>query len=124
MAYCRWSSDSFRCDLYIYHHIRGGLAIHVAASRHVLPDEVRSPDLRELTANDSKEHQADWRRRYEAFHEALDAAPIEPIGLPHAGATFMADSGEEAVAKIAELRELGYRAPDWLESEILKEYRP
>ena len=32
MSYCRWSSDDFRCDLYIYESA-AGFVIHVAANR-------------------------------------------------------------------------------------------
>ncbi len=30
MSYCRWSTDEFRCDLYIYANVNGYWTIHVA----------------------------------------------------------------------------------------------
>lgn len=33
MTYCRWSDDSFRCDLYCYQDTSGGWTTHVALYR-------------------------------------------------------------------------------------------
>lgn len=33
MSYCRFSSDNFNCDLYIYEDVSGGFTTHVASNR-------------------------------------------------------------------------------------------
>ena len=35
MSYCRWSSDDFQCDVYVYESVAGGFVTHVAANRVV-----------------------------------------------------------------------------------------
>jgi hypothetical protein len=44
MSYCRWSSDHFDCDVYVYEDVSGGWTTHVAGRRrrNPLPDEIRA----------------------------------------------------------------------------------
>ena len=35
MSYCRWSSDNWKCDLYCYEDVSGGITTHVAGNRIV-----------------------------------------------------------------------------------------
>lgn len=44
MSYCRWSTDDFLCDLYIYEHYEGFWAIHVASIRRVYHKPLPPPD--------------------------------------------------------------------------------
>lgn len=37
MSYCRFSSNNFWCDVYVYKNVNGGWTTHVAANRHVIP---------------------------------------------------------------------------------------
>ena len=37
MSYCRWSTDSFDCDIYAYQHTDGGYRVHVSRNRLVKP---------------------------------------------------------------------------------------
>jgi hypothetical protein len=43
MAYCRWSSDFFECDAYVYEDVNGGWTTHIAGRRqkHKLPDRIK-----------------------------------------------------------------------------------
>lgn len=34
MSYCRWSSDCYQSDVYVYEDTSGGWTTHVAGSRH------------------------------------------------------------------------------------------
>ncbi len=38
MSYCRWSSDDWQCDVYVYEDASGGWTCHVANRRHVFDD--------------------------------------------------------------------------------------
>lgn len=107
MSYCRWSSDSFRCDLYCYEDASGGWTTHVAGRKRVLPDDVRDADAG-LLKIDSTE----WVRRHNAFMAALDQYPLVDIDLPHAGETFNDATLEEFRERIVWLKGLGYRVPD------------
>jgi hypothetical protein len=44
MSYCRWSSDHFECDVYVYEDCSGGWTTHVAGRRrkNKLPDEIKA----------------------------------------------------------------------------------
>jgi hypothetical protein len=44
MSYCRWSSDFFECDVYVYANVSGAWTTHVAGRRlkHRVPDELKA----------------------------------------------------------------------------------
>lgn len=44
MSYCRWSSDHFECDVYVYANVSGAWTTHVAGRRfkHKVPDSVKA----------------------------------------------------------------------------------
>jgi len=105
MSYCRWSSDDFRCDLYVYGHCDGTWTTHVAGSRYA-GEVPPTPDLR--TAGTEE-----YMVAYRAQRAYLDAAELEPIALPHAGATFKDAGPAECATTLRMLRDLGYRVPDY-----------
>lgn len=109
MSYCRFSTDSYRCDLYCYEDVHGHFVTHVAARRHTLPDDVQDAPF-DLLLSDP----AEFTRQHYAFMDALKHAPREPIGLPHDGESFSDGDLETMRERVAELIQLGYRAPDWL----------
>ena len=106
MSYCRWSSDSYRCDLYCYADIGGGFATHVAARRRIgiemLPPE---PDPMTMPSQDFVDAN-------EAWLDALHALPMVAIGLPFDGATFNDPTPAAFKARLLTLRAAGYRFPD------------
>lgn len=115
MSYCRWSSNDFQCDLYIYGDVAGGLTTHVAARRYVfdkpLPAELAWPgkDASEKEIRDWAEKEV---ARQKELHAMLDHDKMVDIGLPHDGATFNDPDGPSAAARVRELKALGYRVPD------------
>lgn len=115
MSYCRWSSDNFQCDLYIYEDVFGGWTIHVASRRTdpkaVIPEV---PPFSEETAQE-------WLKAYRAHMDAIHAADLIPIGLPHDGAHFNEPTREATLDRVRELRGLGYRCPDHVEERLLAE---
>ena len=106
MSYCRWSSDDYGCDLYVYGS-DAGIAIYVAARRvvgdvpHLHWPESGDPEEIERAVGSSR-----------AQHAFLETAQREPIALPHAGESFCEATCGDAVARLRELRALGYRFPD------------
>ena len=112
MSYCRFSSDTFRCDIYAYLGW-SGYTIHVAANRIV--GDV--PPL--LLDADPKE----FMRAYERQRAFLTTARHEDITLPHAGETFVEDTLEDFERRLLYLREIGYRFPDHVLDEIRDEMR-
>lgn len=111
MSYCRWSSDDFRCDVYVYADARGGWTTHVAARRHVLDEPLPAPvDLpREFTP---AEFDA-WYARERAVHAIVDRAELVAIGLPHDGDTFNDPTPGTCADRLDGLRRVGYVVPQY-----------
>jgi hypothetical protein len=104
MSYCRFSSDNFKSDVYVYENIIGGYTIHVAQSR-VIGDVPKIPNLIEASLND-------YMEAYTKQTEFMKTADYENIGLKYDGKTFNIDSATECAEKLIELRKEGYHIPD------------
>lgn len=105
MSYCRWSTDDFQCDLYIYADVAGGYTIHVAGNKIVFTEPL--PPHVDLTEDPEA-----WVARYRKVHEMIEASERVPLGLPHDGDCFHLDTAAEAADKVEELVALGYRCPE------------
>lgn len=92
MSYCRFGDDS---DVYVYNSF-SSLAIHVAKSRCI----------RELSSEDTME-------------EIL--ASFKPIDLPHDGASFYPVSINACVNQLLILRNLGYKVPEYVITQLRQE---
>jgi hypothetical protein len=115
MSYCRWSSDDFQCDLYIYEDVNGGFTTHVAGNRVIY--KVDLPDPVALT----QETASQWaERHYEIMQILDDGEKIErvPIDLPHAGETFNDETAGECADRVESLIALGYRVPDYVVKDL------
>lgn len=135
MSYCRWSSDNWNCDVYVYESVYGGWQTHVAGRRRMFPP---IPDLiggRVSTALHAwsgvtwdKERRAmvyprtpacyayrAWLLFATLWHRmhmlTVRLIPLRPIGLPHDGATFIDETPGECASRLESLRALGYRVP-------------
>lgn len=101
MSYCRWSSDNFCCDLYVYESVQGGWETHVAGRRVV--GSVPKIDMSSEKAFLESHHKQS---------EFMKTAERVDIGLPQDGASFTDYSLNELRARLIWLRELGYNFPD------------
>jgi hypothetical protein len=114
MSYCRWSDDDFQCDLYIYASCYGGYETHVAGRRYVFKEPLPEPV-------DSKDFDK-WWNRHQIVSSMVEVAELVPIGLPCDGESFNDTTLKELLARVIELKQLGYRVPDYaitrIESEI------
>ena len=105
MAYCRWSSDNGKCDVYVYSDVFGGYTTHVARQkpdRNLVPKE---PDWASFSSNEER-HKASM-----AWGEALVMA-YKPIGLAHDGETFNDPDLQSLLNRLLHLRTVGYHVPD------------
>ena len=48
MSLCRFSTDNFKCDLYCYYDVRGGITIHIKGD---LDDSINVNSIEEFRAN-------------------------------------------------------------------------
>lgn len=109
MAYCRFSSDDFQCDLYVYADVGGGITIHIAKNRYVLKEPLPPP----ISFDDPKA----WLERHNRVMKLIKPELLEPIDLPYAGESFNLEQ-EDAARFIEKLIALGYRAPEFLAKEV------
>lgn len=102
MSYVRLSSDDFQSDFYIYDHVGGYIAMHMAARRHIRPPSKNPYDPVKQTDEWMK-----WG--------------TEEIDLPEAGKMFTFGDMEDCIRKCEELIEKGFRAPDWMLDALREE---
>jgi hypothetical protein len=110
MSYCRWSSDNFKCDVYVYQNTNGYYTTSVAASRitgDVPTIDWSTPDT---LYESSKAH----------IH-FMESCPRELIGLPCDGMTFEDDSLTDLCACLVKLQSMGYAVPAWVIDNVCDE---
>jgi hypothetical protein len=143
MSYCRWSSDNWKSDVYVYEG-DVGYVIHVASRRRA-----RSPiptlPLRTLgrmvswlgQEYDVIRQRFEYPSRHRAFvakllfwawslsHRLslwhLGNIPLVKIGLPADGETFVLDCPLACWEKLVELRAMGYHVPYYALDQLLSE---
>lgn len=113
MSYCRWSSDNYTCDLYVYPTEGNTYLIHVASTQLETPVPPL-PSIHEVGADAYVE-------AYKKQSEFLKHAKHIPITLPYAGESFAVSGLSELKSKLIELRSLGYRFPNHVFERIEEE---
>jgi len=112
VSYCRWSSDDFQCDLYVYEDVRGGVTIHVARSRYVFTKPL-PPPIDPPAENRTGAQLAIWIKatieRHVIVTAMLRQARLEPLGLPNDGESFHGLSYRDAADKVRDLIQMGYK---------------
>jgi hypothetical protein len=104
MSYCRWSSDCYQSDVYVYES-NEGFMIHVASRKYV--SDIKRPSYPGPgIENLSKYLAIDCPKWLKSSH-------LEPIGLPLDGKSFCLETAAEAAAKLEELRAMGYIVPQY-----------
>jgi len=119
MSYCRWSSNDFQCDVYVYESDMG-FVIHVASNRLTWLVPLPKP----YTGYGDEFDFENWYHRHRTVMDLMDDETTHtraPIGLPHDGETFVEDSPGRAATKLSELQALGYQVPDGVITDLLEE---
>lgn len=117
MSYCRFSSNDYQSDVYVYWSFLGGISTHVAGARVVfdepLPPKIPFPhcDVRAFV------------EREIAVLEIVKRSKRVPIGLPNDGAMFFDATPRDCVARLEALRAEGYRVPQGAIDALLAEAR-
>ena len=119
MSYCRWSSDSFKSDLYVYAHVDGFYSINIADNRLVGDNRPEELPTQNMTQD---EWDAYFAAHTAALMKWLDTAAHEKIDLPYAGESFAEASAADAVDRLKMLQSLGYNVPQYA-IEALEEER-
>ncbi len=102
MSYCRFSSDDFSCDVYVYESGSGWIT-SVAGNR-IVGDIPKIPPWNSVSV-------AEIFAAERAQMDFLNTAQREDIDLPLAGDTFSDATPWECADRLESLRALGYRVP-------------
>lgn len=121
MSYCRFSSDSFRSDLYVY-EADDGVVIHVASNRLVLADDQRHPRWPDTDSVESV--WSAFELDYRAFMDAVDVAERVDIGLSRDGRTYRNLTFTDAADLVRSLAAEGYRVPEGVADDLEAEAAP
>lgn len=106
MAYCRFSSDDFRSDVYVYES-ESGWVTDVASVRYTIDPSALPPPV-PLTPD-----MADaWLARHQVVMGLVADAAVAPIGLSHDGAHFLDRTPGACAARLRGLTTAGYRVPE------------
>lgn len=122
MSYCRFSSDNWRSDVYVYEHYLGGIAIVVAANkiRGFAPPLIHLP-YRYIVLDGEGTKLSRLRyhlvlRLFMLSHKIqmwyVRRAPRRNITLPYAGEQLTVETPREAIATLKALQALGYHVPE------------
>jgi hypothetical protein len=108
MSYCRFSSDDFHCDVYVYESCFGGFITLVAANRVVgdVP-KIEWPPLVGPVGPTLLHAQ------YMAQMDFMKTAKRAHIGLPHDGEEFVDETPGECIDRLESLRVIGYNVPQY-----------
>ncbi len=120
MSYCRFSTDDFQCDLYIYECVTGQWMIHVAGRKVVYKESL--PESVKLDAASEESWKA-WLERKKKVDEIRERSELVAIGLPYDGQTIAVDSPGECADAVEMLLALGYRAPKGIVGELRDEQK-
>ena len=140
MSYCRWSSDHFECDVYVYEDCSGGWTTHVAGRRrkNKLPDEIKAM----YPSRDDEEWVEKYMAAEKASREWYESQPcdeyacnyLQPDGTtkpgtmktlkdseyidlaeigPEAGESYNDPSPGECADRLERLRTRGFNVPQY-----------
>jgi hypothetical protein len=127
MSYCRWSSDGFKCDVYVYEDVYGGYTCHVASRKIVNAHEApHCPTLYDYDSfNEGKtsdEDMDDFMSKHRAYMEWLKTGAVrEDIGLEYDGKTFNVETATEMGNSLKMMKDMGYQVPDYAIESLWEE---
>ncbi len=116
MSYCRWSTDDFQSDVYVYES-DWGFVIHVASARRVF-NEPLPPQV------DLHEDIDGWLKRHNKVTQMCETATMVPLELEGAGETYTYRDPREAATKLRELKAAGFYVPEGVPEELEAEGEP
>lgn len=121
MAYCRLSSDDYKCDVYCYASVGGGYQIHLAYRRLKQPLDVPPRVPLELgpDGNVPPEQFEKFYARANLVLKLMETAEKVVIEHPWAGESFWCATAEECAEKLREIRAAGFNMPAGVEEDVL-----
>lgn len=123
MSYCRWSSDDFRCDVYVYHDVGGWWQIFVAEKRvdyrEPLPDTVPVP----VGYPPEHENWVKFWERCDKVSKMREKAGMVNIGGEYDAESIRCASPGECAGWLVRIMEAGYCVPEYAIKALQEEQR-
>lgn len=118
MSYCRFSTDDFQCDLYLYEDCNGGWTWHIAGNRAQIDVASLGPK--------PKWEQTDmfyrkWIERDQKLMSMLSDCPRVDIDHPLAGKSGNCDTLGELLDFLIQIKSEGIRFPDYVLDVVREE---
>lgn len=104
MSFCRFSSDDYQCDVYVYASANG-YTTHIAGSRVVFARPLPLP----VAFNEA--HIDAWVEREIEVNRIVEISERKRLTLPFAGRSFDDEEASACADRLEKLRSLGYRVP-------------
>lgn len=115
MSYCRFSSDNFRSDVYVYFSVENMFVCHIASRK--ISNIEECPQV-EVPAEDPTL----FYNQYKSRRKWMDSHAIrENIDHELAGTTFSTERPDDMAQSLLDLREEGFHVPQHAIDELLEE---
>lgn len=110
MSYCRFSTDCYQCDVYVYESVYDCWTIHVAGRRH------HNPTIPLVPADyDEANGFIEWYKRQQEWLTHPDTTLIDlPEDNEHVGKTYDLPSPEEAADMLQLISDSGLNVPEYV----------
>lgn len=115
MAYCRWSSDNWNSDVYVFEHYNGLYCIMVRGS--VYPKEFP------VKPNAGEMGEEEYAQKLREYGKLLVEVKMEKFDMPLAGQTIELSSLPQLYEKLIWMQQSGYNVPQFALDTIFKEMK-
>lgn len=117
MSYCRWSSDDWQCDVYVYEDTEGFWSTHVASRKKVPSVELPARVPWRGNVTEAMEREA-------VVRTILDAEPWTMIEHESRGKTFRSSTAIECAELLDGLKREGLSVPQHVIDTLREEGAP
>ena len=124
MSYCRWSSDDWTCDVYVYEDVSGGWTTHVAGRKRRPIEGRPMPTHPDVTDWKDKAQTAAFFKAHRAQMAWLDDETNfiwEDLPPSHAGESYNDSTPGECADRLEEIRAAGFNVPQYAIDELREE---
>ncbi len=111
MSYCRWSSDGFNCDVYVYESATC-FVCHVAGNR--IKGKAPKYWWKDIT-------EAEFIKAYAEYSDFMEKVERVPIDHPMAGETIETDEPGEMATQLGKLLTEGLHVPLYAIAALVEE---
>ena len=117
MSYCRFSSDDWRSDVYVYEDVGGFWQIHVAGMRNATP----APPIDNAIDTRTDDGMLLWVEQHRRQMEFIKMTAKVPIDHEQAGASYHYATPGEAADRLDQLASQGFHVPAYAIEELRAE---